>query len=275
MARLGSPMSFAELERRAWTADSVAAAYAEGFPSVVRFTVGALLESVGAGAGRPLLDLACGPGTVTEAALQRGASVTAADFSPAMLQRARQAYPSLTRLVLARAERLPFRDGAFDSLTCNFGLLHFADPVRAIEEGARLLAPGGRLAFTVWARDSVALRIVPDALAALRLSPELPAAPGFFAFAEDGAFEQALRTAGLAEATERTVRGVAEVPSADHFWRMFREGSARTRASLLALSEPERGRVEREVRSRLEPYARKDGFSIPVAAVLGSARARA
>ncbi|HEV2449696.1 MAG TPA: methyltransferase domain-containing protein [Thermoplasmata archaeon] len=267
-------MSFAELERRAWTSDSVAAAYAEGFPNVVRFTVGALLDAVGAGPGRRLIDLACGPGTVTAAALERRASVTAVDFSLAMLQRARRAHPALTRLVLARAERLPLRDGAFDSLTCNFGLLHFADPSRAIAEGARLLAPGGRLALTVWARDSVALRIVPDALAALQLSPELPAAPGFFAFAEDGAFEAALQGAGLTEATERTVRGTAELPSAEHFWRMFREGSARTRASLLALSEHDRSRVEREVRSRLDAYRRKDGFSVPVAAVLGSARAR-
>jgi SAM-dependent methyltransferase len=265
-------VSFAEMERGAWTTASVAAAYAEEFTAAVGFTVGPLLEAAGVRRDTGLLDLACGPGTVSRAALARGARVTGADFSREMLRRARRSNPGLRDCLLGRSERLPLRDARFEALTCNFGLLHFADPDSAIAEAARVLAPGGRLAFTIWSPDSDLQRIVPESIEALGLRPELPRAPDFFAFAQPGALSQRFARAGLEGSTEQKVRGVAQFANADRFWRMFLEGTARTRASLLAVGEEARPRVEREVRGRLDAYARDGGFAVPVSAVLGSAR---
>merc|ERR1712039_521127 len=51
----------------------------------------------------------------------------------------------------ADATSLPYAAGRFDAVVCSFGVLHLATPDDFFSESARVLAPGGRLAFTVWA----------------------------------------------------------------------------------------------------------------------------
>lgn len=265
-------MAFAKLERDAWSAPGVAAAYAELFPAMVRFTVPALLEGVGVQPGTRLLNLACGPGTVASEARRRGAEVTGLDLSRAMLLRARAEVPGARGWVIGRSERLPIRDGGFEALVSNFGLLHFADPARAISEASRVLRPGGRAALTIWGAGAVGLRLIPEALEALRLTPPLPPAPGFFAYAEPGALRRAFEENGFNSTEERTLSGSAEIPSAEEYWRMFLEGSARTRAGLLALAPEDRERVRAHVLGRLAEYRTARGIEVPVTAVLGTAR---
>ena len=48
------------------------------------------------------------------------------------------------------AVRLPFRSGSFTASLSQEGLLHVSDKARALAECARVLIPGGRLAFTDW-----------------------------------------------------------------------------------------------------------------------------
>ena len=66
------------------------------------------------------------------------------DPSGPMLAQAQLAAPA-ARLVRARAEHLPWRDGTFDRIFCVNALHHFADRVRFFEESRRLLRPGGGL----------------------------------------------------------------------------------------------------------------------------------
>jgi SAM-dependent methyltransferase len=265
-------VAFARLERDAWSAPGVAAAYADLFPAMVRFTVPGLLEGVGVQPGLRLLDVACGPGTVASEARQRGAEVTGIDFSRAMLLRARAAVPGTRGWVTGRSEQLPIRDGRFEAVVSNFGLLHFADPARAIGEAARVLQPGGRVGLTVWGAGAVGLRLIPEALEALHLSPPLPPAPGFFAYAEPGAFRRAFEENGFDSAQERMLSGSAALSSTEEYWRMFLEGSARTRAGLLTLTPEDRVRVRAHVVDRLAEYRTAGGIEVPVTAVLGTAR---
>ncbi len=50
-------------------------------------------------------------------------------------------------VVEARAERLPFPDGSFDTVVCTLVLCTVKDPVAALEEIERVLRGGGRLLF--------------------------------------------------------------------------------------------------------------------------------
>ena len=52
-----------------------------------------------------------------------------------------------------RAEQLPFDDGSFDLITCVNSLHHIARPPRALDEMARVLAPGGRIVLEDFIAD--------------------------------------------------------------------------------------------------------------------------
>ena len=105
--------------------------------------------------GERVLDVACGTGIVVRAALPvvgPNGRVTGADLSPAMLAVARTRVPGEAPVEWyeASAEALPFSDAAFDLVLCQQGLQFFPDKPGAIREFRRVLAPGGRVALSVW-----------------------------------------------------------------------------------------------------------------------------
>lgn len=105
-----------------------------------------------------LLEIAAGTGVVTRAlatALDRNASIVATDLNQAMLDQA--AAVGTARPVewrLADAMALPFPDGAFDTVVCQFGAMFFPDKAKAFSEARRVLQPGGTFIFNVWDRIS-------------------------------------------------------------------------------------------------------------------------
>jgi ubiquinone/menaquinone biosynthesis C-methylase UbiE len=104
--------------------------------------------------GDRVLDVACGPGNFTRdfgRAVGEDGLALGIDASRTMLARAvRDTPPAMARsvgYVRADATRLPFRDGSFDAVCC-FAALHlFADPFGGLDDMARVLAPGGRIAI--------------------------------------------------------------------------------------------------------------------------------
>ena len=110
-------------------------------------------------AARPVgrvLEMAAGTGVVTRtlaSVLPESASIVASDLNQAMLDQAVAA--GTTRPVewrQADAMQLPFEDGAFDAVVCQFGVMFFPDKAKAFAEARRVLRPGGILMFNVWDR---------------------------------------------------------------------------------------------------------------------------
>jgi len=54
----------------------------------------------------------------------------------------------------ADGQALPFEDGSFDAVACQFGVMFFPDKVQGYREARRVLKPGGRYIFNVWDRIS-------------------------------------------------------------------------------------------------------------------------
>lgn len=103
--------------------------------------------------GRPLeiLDAGCGTGGTTRWLGQFG-RVTGLDLAPRALALASRR--GLTRLVRGSVDRLPFRDGVFDLVTCFDVLYHRAvDDRAALAEFHRVLRPGGLVLVRVPAHD--------------------------------------------------------------------------------------------------------------------------
>ena len=103
-----------------------------------------------------VLELAAGTGVVTRglaASLAASVAITATDLNQAMLDEAfarGTARPVDWRQ--ADAMQLPFEDGSFDTVVCQFGVMFFPDRARAFAEARRVLTPGGLFLFNVWDR---------------------------------------------------------------------------------------------------------------------------
>jgi SAM-dependent methyltransferase len=100
-----------------------------------------------------VLEIAAGTGVLTAELLAAspGAQVTATDLNPAMVEAGAQRVPQ-ARWQPADASDLPFPDGAFDLVVCQFGVMFLPDKPRAYREFARVLAPGGHVLVNTWDR---------------------------------------------------------------------------------------------------------------------------
>jgi SAM-dependent methyltransferase len=79
--------------------------------------------------------------------------IVATDLNPPMLDRAtRRLSDARVEWRQADALALPFEDGRFDAVVCQFGAMFFPDKVQAYREAHRVLKPGGRFFFNVWDR---------------------------------------------------------------------------------------------------------------------------
>jgi demethylmenaquinone methyltransferase / 2-methoxy-6-polyprenyl-1,4-benzoquinol methylase len=99
-----------------------------------------------------VLDVACGTGAVALEIVRRyGAHVVAVDQSADMLEVARRRVGGGIELREARAEALPFNDASFDALTFTYLLRYVDDPAATMQELARVVRPGGRVAMLEFA----------------------------------------------------------------------------------------------------------------------------
>jgi SAM-dependent methyltransferase len=110
------------------------------------------LDVLGDVAGLDVLELGCGAAQWSIALAKRGARPVGLDVSARQLEHARRAmteegldFP----LLEANAEETPLPDGSVDIVFCDHGAFNFADPTLLVPECARLLRPGGLLAFNL------------------------------------------------------------------------------------------------------------------------------
>lgn len=101
------------------------------------------VRSLGLPAGATVLDIACGTGDLCRELQRPGLRPIGVDLSFGMLAAARTDAP----LVHTDALRLPVPDGAVDGVTCGFALRNFVDLEAFVSEVARVVRPGGRIAF--------------------------------------------------------------------------------------------------------------------------------
>jgi len=102
-----------------------------------------------------LLEIACGTGIVTRRlrdALPVSAEIIATDLNPDMFEFAKSKFKNAenVRWQQADASALPFPNGSFDAVVCQFGLMFVPDKTGAMRESHRVLGKGGVFLFNVW-----------------------------------------------------------------------------------------------------------------------------
>jgi SAM-dependent methyltransferase len=178
--------------------DAMAATYHDFFTPVTALAIKPLLETVHLRAGASILDVATGPGALAAEANRLGAPTIGVDLSPGMIELARKSYPGIDFRV-AEVEHLPFADGSFDAVVCNFALGHFPYPEASVAECVRTLRTGGRIGLSWW-DDPSKQRIqglFREAIAEIGATPppDVPTGHSILRFADTGEFRRLLEGA--------------------------------------------------------------------------------
>ena len=174
------------------------------------------------------------------------------------------------------AEALAFPDASFDAVVANFLLLHLGRPERALAEFARVLAPGGGVALTVWDLPEHArfIGVLVDALAEAGAAPpaEIPVGPPIFKYSDEQEFSRLLRGAGLEDVHVQTVAFFHSEASADSLWQGLLAGTVRTSAIVVGQPEEMQQRIRAAFDRIVGQYETRGRLELPVSVKLASGR---
>ena len=99
---------------------------------------------IGPKPGMKILDIAAGTGSSSRPLVDKGAEVTALDFSHGMIEQGRKQNKNIN-FVQGDALKLPFEDNFFDVTTISFGLRNTSNTDKALKEALRVTKDGGRI----------------------------------------------------------------------------------------------------------------------------------
>jgi ubiquinone/menaquinone biosynthesis C-methylase UbiE len=189
-----------------------------------------VLDLASVSAGTRVCDVACGPGTLSFLAAQRGARVQALDFASNMLDalRARAQREGVTTIECQQGDgmALPYADRSFDAGFSMFGLMFFPDRARGFAELRRVLEPGARAVVTSWPpMDRVPLLSALFATMA-ELLPDMPSGKSKPALGEPEELRDEMREAGFESVEVHELAHSIVWPSVEVWWTSTRRSAA-------------------------------------------------
>jgi ubiquinone/menaquinone biosynthesis C-methylase UbiE len=235
-----------------------------------------MLDQVSLQSGDRVLDVACGTGIVTRVAVERHpnlASIVGLDFNAGMLDIAQAKTPQADIPIEWQQGdmcALPFPDDRFDIVLSQQGIQFAPDKLAALCHMRRVLAPGGRLAFTVWSEvDPLKAATVEAA----RRHVHAEAANDILS-ANDWAetdIRQLVNEAGFYEISLQVIESVMRWPSSvDEVAAFIANLAARSafthdlESAIVVMTE--------EVQTALQPYREDDNFVMPARSYLVQAQ---
>lgn len=252
------------VQRYGW---NKAAAYYERFwAEQLRPAQDLLMDMAALQPGERVLEVACGTGLVTfrvAGAIGAGGTLVATDISEDMV--ATISADAASRGVAADfrrmdAEVLDFPDASFDVVICALGLMYVADPLAALKEMHRVLAPGGRAVVVIWgARKHCGwAEIFP--IVEQRISGEV--CPMFFLLGTGEALSQEFDRAGFsALRTNRLSTRLHYTTGEDAIGAAFVGGPVALAYS--RFDDEMRNGAHAEYLESIAPYRAGDGYEIP------------
>jgi SAM-dependent methyltransferase len=117
-----------------------------------------LVDACGIGPGMRVLDVAAGTGNASLPAARRGATVTASDLTPRLLETGREraeAEGLELEWIEADAEHLPFADESYDVVMSAIGVMFAPHHQEAADELVRVCRPGGTIGLLSWTPEGM------------------------------------------------------------------------------------------------------------------------
>ena len=275
MAAAFDPAAYTEDAKQNWS--KAAASYsrlsADYFPPITA----AFVDFCGPLAGQTVLDVACGPGTLTHAAAKvvgPFGKIIGVDLSAAMIKiAAAQVATTSVEFREMNAEQLDFPDEIFTRVVCQLGLMLFAQPNVALREMARVCKSGGTVSCLVQGDPDRMLFTSLVMKSMFKHAPELkqPGAPGIYAFAPAGVLEAALTQAGLVNPQSRRLTGAFQFSSPEHYWETLTDSAGRTAALLQTLSGDKQAAIKAEVLAAARSLTLDGKTDIPYEVVMAKA----
>ena len=235
-------------------------------PALMTVWAPQLVAAAGVQPGDRILDIACGTGIASAAALERaGASgaVVGLDLNPAMLAVARELRPAI-EWQQGDAMALTFPDATFDRVICQFGLMFLPDRHAALLEARRVLRPGGVFAIATWGSIELSPLFVRQAEIVERLAGSEAAAivRAPFVLPDPAVLERMLSNAGFEVIESRSIAETAAYASVDAFLEGEIDGTP-LGAVLEEMGNGVYDRVTAAVREETEKFATSDGVVFP------------
>jgi SAM-dependent methyltransferase len=220
--------------------------------------------------GQTILDLAAGTGGTGFLAAPRlgpeGRLITS-DLSPGMLEAAERVASELgvtnAEFRVLDGERIELPDASVDGVVSRFGYVLRGDPPRAPAEARRVLRPGGRFVFAVWAaRERNQWMTVPAEVMVERghLSPQSEQETRLSAKRNPAAIRRLLVDVGFGEAEIEELPVAYRFANADELWLFVSELRGPVALALAKLGEEERSAVRAEIERRVDRVG--EGFEL-------------
>jgi SAM-dependent methyltransferase len=223
--------------------------------------------------GDSVLELAAGLGDTGLMAARRVGEtgrVIVTDFAPEMVAAARKRAEEMSvenaEFRVLDAERMGLETDSVDGVLCRWGYMLMIDPAAAFAETRRVLRPGGRLAFSVWAARernpglSLAGRVLESQG---HIPPPDPEAPGAFVMADPGRIRQLVVGAGFAEPEIEEVSFRWPFAAQGDYWRFLTETAASVSSVLRSLLPEEQDTVREQVHEAARPFHSGEGYDFP------------
>ncbi|BCL38397.1 class I SAM-dependent methyltransferase [Nostoc sp. MS1] len=230
----------------------------------------ALLDAIKVKSGVKLLDVACGTGWLSAAAIKRQAIVTGLDYAENMVAIARERCPQ-GRFYQGDALNLPFDANEFEAIVCNLGILHFPEPERAIAESFRVLKSGGYYAFTCWTpptRNPFMALILGAVQNYGNMNVDLPQGPPLFRFGEATECYHVLSKAGFNQVFINELSINWTFSQAQDVMPTVVVSTARLGPLLAMQTQEQQRNIERAIIEGASRYSTDNGVEIPASVVL-------
>jgi SAM-dependent methyltransferase len=209
--------------------DLVAAAYTEEVVPQFELFAREAIKLANLPAHANVVDVACGPGTLTFLAANDGHKVSALDFSPKMIESLKARTPSDVSVDARVGDgmALPYDDASFDAGFSMFGLMFFPNRDKGFRELLRVLKMGGAAVVSSWLPMDRLPLMSAAFVAVNELLPPPPNTPPFQPpLAAEDQCKKEMTEAGFRDVEVHEVTFEETAPSTSAFWAMLERSSA-------------------------------------------------